>query len=228
MSESSHPESRKDVHPSFHQRLREKYGDEAERLDPGIELQSDLSATETEVAEPEPKSSGTDSSTSRALFHKLTDEHSSTIRYKVGHEVGRGGMGTVLRVWDQDLRRTLAMKILTSTPASSGPIGERDEERLSRFLEEAQITGQLDHPGIVPVHDLGIGDDGRLYFTMRLVRGRELKEILDLARSGDVKWTTTKVISLLLKVCEAMAFAHGKCHLRLYSGHGQPSRNRCQ
>lgn len=210
MSESSHPESRKDVHPSFHQRLREKYGDEAERLDPGIELQSDLSATETEVAEPEPKSSGTDSSTSRALFHKLTDEHSSTIRYKVGHEVGRGGMGTVLRVWDQDLRRTLAMKILTSTPASSGPIGERDEERLSRFLEEAQITGQLDHPGIVPVHDLGIGDDGRLYFTMRLVRGRELKEILDLARSGDVKWTTTKVISLLLKVCEAMAFAHSK------------------
>ncbi|MFT5291974.1 MAG: WD40 repeat protein/serine/threonine protein kinase, partial [Planctomycetota bacterium] len=70
--------------------------------------------------------------------------------------------------------------------------------------------GQLDHPGIVPVHDLGIDPDGRCYFTMRLVRGRELKEILKLAREGKEGWTQTRALGVILKVCEAMAFAHSK------------------
>jgi WD40 repeat protein len=85
-----------------------------------------------------------------------------------------------------------------------------DPERLGRFLEEAQITGQLDHPGVVPVHDLGIDSKGRCYFTMRFVRGRELKEVLDLARESKDGWTRTKVLGVILKVCEAMAYAHSK------------------
>ncbi|MEX1024546.1 MAG: protein kinase [Planctomycetota bacterium] len=193
---------------SFHQRLRERYGPNVARIDPGIELQGpDVGTSDAATASSETKP---DSGTTRALFKKLTHVTATSVRYRLGEEVGRGGMGTVVRVWDQDLRRTLAMKVLTATPSPDGPIADKDEERLSRFLEEAQITGQLDHPGIVPVHDMGIGEDGRLYFTMRLVRGRELKEVLDLARENKDGWTLTRAIGLILKVCEAMAFAHSK------------------
>ena len=124
-------------------------------------------------------------------------------------------MGTILRVWDGDLRRNLAMKVMHGRGVGSSSPGEGaggavDQERLGRFLEEAQITGQLDHPGVVPVHDLGIDSKGRCYFTMRFVRGRELKEVFDLAREHKEGWTRTKVLGAILKVCEAMAYAHSK------------------
>ena len=82
-------------------------------------------------------------------------------------------MGAILRVVDVDLRRDLAMKVMLQR-------GERraDERHVARFVEEAQITGQLEHPGIVPVHDLGLDDQGRMFFTMRLVRGRDFEQII--------------------------------------------------
>jgi serine/threonine-protein kinase len=84
-------------------------------------------------------------------------------RYAIRGEVGRGGMGAVLRVWEADLRRELAMKVILS------PDGRVEPRRLSRFLEEARITGRLEHPGIVPVHELGVDAEGRVFFTMQLV-----------------------------------------------------------
>ena len=72
---------------------------------------------------------------------------------------------------DQGLGRPVAMKIMRSNIAAS------NEHRL-RFLEEARVTGQLEHPNIVPVHELGKDDEGNLYFTMKLVKGQSLGQVL--------------------------------------------------
>lgn len=118
-------------------------------------------------------------------------------RYRVEQEIGRGGMGVVLGVWDEALARPLAMKILHP---------RTDTERSRRFLEEAHIAAHLDHPGIAPVHELHTSADGTPYFTMKLVRGRSLAEIFTMAYREE--WTTTRAVGLVLKVCETMAYAH--------------------
>ena len=73
-------------------------------------------------------------------------------------ELGRGGMGSVRRVWDPRILRDTALKAID--PASARP------ELVPRFIEEAQITGQLEHPHIVPVHEFGVDSDGRLYMSL--------------------------------------------------------------
>ena len=139
------------------------------------------------------------------LIQRLAGRTAAFARYRVEGEVGKGGMGAILRVVDVDLRRDLAMKVMLQR-------GERlDERHVARFAEEAQITGQLEHPGIVPVHDLGLDDQGRMFFTMRLVRGRDFEQIIGLIYHGtDEEWTLTRGVGVLLKVCEAMAYAHSK------------------
>src|SRR5262249_49641121 len=92
-------------------------------------------------------------------------------RYLVEEEIGRGGMGAVLRVPDPDLQRPLAVKLLLRHAA--GKTGAID-----RFLEEARLTGQLQHPGIPPIHELGRLDDGRPFFAMKLIRGQTLAALL--------------------------------------------------
>ena len=132
-------------------------------------------------------------------------------RYRVLDEIARGGMGRVLRVWDEDLRRQVAMKVVLepSRRKDASEVGaEERTRRLARFLEEAQITGQLDHPGIVPVHELGLDDEGRVFFTLKLVRGCELRQVFDWVRRGEEDWNQTRVLGTLLRICEAMAFAH--------------------
>src|SRR5215470_13188158 len=86
-------------------------------------------------------------------------------------EIARGGMGAVLRGCDPTLGRELAVKVLLEA--------HRDRpELVQRFLEEAQIGGQLQHPGIVPVYELGRFEDDRPFFTMKLVKGETLAELL--------------------------------------------------
>jgi len=118
-------------------------------------------------------------------------------------------MGSIRAVWDADLRRKLAMKVLAVSGATiaSESSGSRST---GRFLEEAQITAQLDHPGVVPVHELGVDEEGRPFFTMKLVRGRELSEVFDLAAAGREGWSPTRVLWVLLRVCETLGFAHQK------------------
>jgi len=133
-------------------------------------------------------------------------------RYRIEGELARGGMGSIQRVWDEDLRRELALK--RALPPEPGGAAEsfdsRKRTRLSRFIEEARVTGQLAHPGIVPVHELGVDAEGRAYFTMKLVQGATLEEVFDRARAGDATWSRTRVLDVLLRVCEAMAYAHSK------------------
>ena len=85
-------------------------------------------------------------------------------KYAIEGRIGAGGMGEVLLVADRDLRRQIAMKVIRREAAES-PASR------TRFVVEAQATSQLEHPGIPPVHDIGVAPDGRLYFTMKLVRG---------------------------------------------------------
>tara|TARA_R110002096_G_scaffold14899_7_gene52595 strand:+ start:409 stop:3156 length:2748 start_codon:yes stop_codon:yes gene_type:complete len=127
-------------------------------------------------------------------------------RYQDEQEIARGGMGTVYRVWDPSLKRGIAKKVLGTGSASRGATAGLTE----RFLEEAQVTAQLDHPGIVPVHELGRDAEGRVYYTMSLVRGRNFKQIIDLVHKGQEGWTLTRALGVLQRVCEAVAFAHSK------------------
>jgi serine/threonine protein kinase/formylglycine-generating enzyme required for sulfatase activity len=133
-------------------------------------------------------------------------------RYRVDAEIDSGGQGAIYRVWDRELDRPLAMKVVLSqgegSPRGSGR--SRDTRALARFVDEARITGQLDHPGIVPVHELGIDSDGRVFFTMRLVKGRHLGQVFELARRGAEGWNQTRVLSVLLRVCEAVSYAHAR------------------
>src|SRR5688572_3318747 len=132
-------------------------------------------------------------------------------RYVHETEIARGGMGVVHQVFDTDLRRKLAMKVLLTQQGGGSNDGQVvDVQMLARFLEEAQVTGQLDHPGIVPLHELGMDASGQVYFTMRLVRGKHLGQIFELARAHQDGWSVERAVEALVKVCDAMAFAHAK------------------
>jgi serine/threonine-protein kinase len=124
-----------------------------------------------------------------------------TGRYEIEGEIGRGGMGAVLRARDGKLNRSLAVKVLLEKHRGS-PEFER------RFLEEAQITGQLQHPGIPPVHEVGRLPDGRPFFAMKLIRGQTLAQLLE-ARSapGD---GLPRFLAIFEQVGQTLAYAHSR------------------
>lgn len=133
-------------------------------------------------------------------------------RYEDRGQIGTGGMGEVRRVLDRDLNRLMAMKIIRADLLHR-------HVALSRFIEEAQTNAQLEHPGIVPIHELGRLSDGRFYFTMKEVRGRTLKAVIQEVhraspgqewRTADSGWTFRRLIDAFHKVCEAVAYAHNR------------------
>lgn len=114
--------------------------------------------------------------------------------------LARGGMGEVHRAQDTALHRQLAMKVLHTHLAGS-------EKLRARFLDEAQITAQLAHPSIPPIHEVGELEDGRPYFTMKEVHGRTLAELLD---DGPEVFGEQRRLEVFQRVCEAMAYAHAR------------------
>lgn len=128
-------------------------------------------------------------------------------RYVVVREIARGGMGKVLEVEDTELRRSVALKVLRKEL-----LGRRDV--VERFLEEAQITGQLEHPNIVPVHEMGVDGAGNLYFTMKFVEGLSLAEVLLKLREGNRdtmrEFPLLRLLDVFIKICEGMSFAHNR------------------
>ena len=132
-------------------------------------------------------------------------------RYENLGPIGMGGMGEVHRVRDRRLGRRLALKTLHSSALSRPSL-------VARFFEEAQTTAQLQHPGIVPIHDLGTLPDGRLWFTMKEVTGQTFGEVIaevhavsgtrwQPAASG---WTLRRLVDALHQVCEAVGYAHSR------------------
>jgi len=128
-------------------------------------------------------------------------------KYALVGPIGAGGMGEVLLVQDRDLLRDVAMKVLRAEYAEH-PAMKR------KFLAEAQATSQLEHPGIPPVHDIGIAPDGKVYFTMKVVRGRTLTDVLKDVFVGcketKAEYTVHKLMTVMERICEAVHFAHEK------------------
>ena len=126
-------------------------------------------------------------------------------RFELGPELGKGGMGRVLSAHDPDLRRTVAIKVTLD------PDGV-DRKRLERFIAEAQITSQLQHPNIVPVHEIGLSDDGLVYYVMRRVDGESLRDVISRLRHDDPAacrhWTRRRLLTAFVQVCQAVAYAH--------------------
>src|SRR5262249_58863213 len=114
-------------------------------------------------------------------------------KYEVLRRLGRGGMGTVYLARDADLGREVALKVLTDSDPC-GALGDR-------LRNEARLLARLEHPSIVPVHEVGVLPDGRVFYVMRYVRGRRLDEW---RRDGPALRT---VLRLFQRVCEAAAFA---------------------
>ncbi len=136
--------------------------------------------------------------------------------------VGRGGMGTVHLAFDQVMLRGVALKTL-STDRKRHPKAEQ------HFLEEAQITGQLDHPNIAPVYDLGLGGNGVPCFTMKFVDGQTYTSVIRAFHESPKEACLHDLLRMFLKVCEAIAFAHERgvihCDIKpdniMIGSHGQ-------
>lgn len=116
--------------------------------------------------------------------------------FVVGNQLGAGGMGEVREAKQVALGRMIALKLLHGTYAQRIDVQER-------FLIEAKVTAELEHPGIVPVYDLGIDRDRRAFYAMKLVRGTTWNEVID-------RRALPENIDILLKACDAVAFAHSK------------------
>jgi serine/threonine protein kinase/formylglycine-generating enzyme required for sulfatase activity len=132
---------------------------------------------------------------------RLARPDRSTSRYERVEKIAEGGMGVVWRVYDRDMQRELALKSIRLPETPDGRL-------VRRFLSEARLSGRLDHPGILPVHDIGLDRSGELYFTMPLVRGTTLDRVLTHIHRGDGEWTLARAIEIVLRVCDAMDCAH--------------------
>jgi serine/threonine protein kinase len=125
--------------------------------------------------------------------------HDGKPRYIVMDKLGEGSQGTVYRVEDRDCHREMAFKVLSVS---------RDREEVSRFIREAQITAQLEHPGVVPVHDLGVLPDGTLFYSMKRLDGQQMSEYI-VSRGGKSEHRF-QLMEIFLSVCQTIAFAHSR------------------
>ena len=133
---------------------------------------------------------------------EMPDQLDRLARLQLLGEVARGGMGVIIKGRDGDLGRDhLAVKVLLEQHREKPDL-------IRRFVEEAQISGQLQHPGVVPVYDLGTLADQRPYFTMKLVKGRTLAVLLA-ERSGSAD-DQPRLLGIFAQVCLTMAYAHAR------------------
>jgi serine/threonine protein kinase/WD40 repeat protein len=122
--------------------------------------------------------------------------------------LARGGMGVIEQVWDTRLRRPLARK-LVPIPVQ-GPHTPAERRRLGRFLQEALVSSQLHHPGILPIHDLGTDVNGHPFFTMPVVRGTHFGSVIREVHRGENGWNLPRALRVIVDVCEVVACAHSK------------------
>lgn len=131
--------------------------------------------------------------------HKLFSPHARLV-FETVEKIGEGGMGSIHRVRDRRLEREAALKLLNDP--------EPNSSTRQRFLREAKITAQLDHPAIPPVYEAGLSSDGQLFILMRLIRGRTLSE--HIRATHDQGQDPRVLLEALVKVCEAVAYAHSQ------------------
>ncbi|MCC7137024.1 MAG: protein kinase [Planctomycetes bacterium] len=132
-------------------------------------------------------------------------------RLRLGEPIGAGGMGEVVAARDEVLRRPLALKRVRLDDDGLDPDDPDGPatQLVRRLLEEAQVTAQLDHPGVVPVHELGLDARGRPYFTMKRVHGQTLDELFRKDREGKGR-SLARTLQVFLRICETLSYAHRK------------------
>jgi serine/threonine protein kinase len=125
-------------------------------------------------------------------------ETAPVARYEMRGELGAGGVGSVANAFDRVIGREVAFKTLHR---DTGGFRER-------FLREARVTGQLEHPNIIPVYDMGTDPSGRTFYTMRKVQGRSLGDLLADLRGGAADPSVQARVDTFLRACDAVAYAH--------------------
>jgi serine/threonine-protein kinase len=127
-------------------------------------------------------------------------------RYETVRLLGEGGFGEVLRARDNDIGREVAVKRLHPEMRSPGVV--------ARFAEEVRTIGSLEHPNIVPIHDVGVEENGDYYFVMKYVAGETLESVIDKLAAGDAaahaRFGVERRVQIFLALLEAVAFAHSK------------------
>jgi serine/threonine protein kinase len=140
-----------------------------------------------------------------AIRRMLPSEMLREKKYDIGSVVARGGMGAILDAREAAIKRKVAMKVMLDT---------NDADDILRFVTEAQVTGQLEHPNIVPVHELGVDENGQPFYTMKMVHGITLRKVLELMAAGTAataaKYPLAALLTIFQKVCDALAFAHSR------------------
>ncbi len=126
-------------------------------------------------------------------------------RYTDLGTLGEGGMGTVLLCEDVQVGRRIALKKLKGSRGNNA-------SAMARFVREARVQGQLEHPAVLPVYDLGVDEAGAVYFTMKRVRGRTLEEVLSDLKTGVAATTAEydlhRLVSIFAQLCLAVDYAH--------------------
>ncbi len=142
-----------------------------------------------------------------SIIADISEDSSPPARYIIGHELGSGSVGQVIEARDQHLGRQVAIKILHEGEGLS-------RDGIARFVAEAQITAQLEHPSVVPVHEIGIMPGGMPYFSMKLVKGRSLDDVINHMRIGDREvlrvYNHLARLRLFQRICQGVAYAHSK------------------
>jgi serine/threonine-protein kinase len=140
-------------------------------------------------------------STTGRLQIVTSDRH----RYEELRMLGEGGMGEVLAARDNDIERTVAVKRLKP--------GVQAASTLARFVDEIRTVGRLEHPNIMPIHDVGVDEQGQYYFVMKYLDGETLENIIEKLRDGDPvylrRYPFERRVELFVGILEAIAYAHG-------------------
>jgi len=146
--------------------------------------------------------------TGRKAAHETANRWDAEQRYQLVTNFARGGLGQIWMANDGRLRREVAFKELL-------PNALKNRNALERFLEEAQITGQLEHPSIVPIYDIGYQENGTPFYAMKLVRGETMEKEIETFHQlpkGSPEWTLTfrRLLANFIDICNALAFAHDR------------------
>ncbi|MFT5093819.1 MAG: hypothetical protein ACI93T_002649, partial [Porticoccaceae bacterium] len=147
-------------------------------------------------------------SSRKKAAHETSNRWDAEQRYQLVTNFARGGLGQIWMANDGRLRREVAFKELL-------PNALKNRNALERFLEEAQITGQLEHPSIVPIYDIGYQENGTPFYAMKLVRGETMEKEIETFHQlpkGSPEWTLTfrRLLANFIDICNALAFAHDR------------------
>ena len=138
-------------------------------------------------------------------IEKIRNQQLNYEKYQVRDKIAEGSMGSIHQVYDKNLNRSSVLKIIL-------PKIQEDPALFRQFIKEAQITARLEHPNIIPVHDIGIIDGDRLHFAMKEVHGDTLATILRQLKAGSeehvLRFTFYALLTIFRKICDAVAFAH--------------------